>query len=99
MYTSPRASQSSGADPWLDVLGALETLTRKISEPDPFTCIFVGPDGACELSEFIVFSGLKGFGEVFGLELVKMSGELRSCDALTELSFGLFDVKSLLSYK
>jgi hypothetical protein len=78
------------------VLGALETLTRKLSVPDPFICIFVDSDGACDLSEFKVLSGRKDFGEVFG-RLAEMSGELMSSDALAELSLGLLDVKSLLS--
>lgn len=78
------------------MLGALETLTRKVSLLDPFSSIFVESDGACDLSVFKVLSGLKELGEVFG-RLAEMSGELMSSDTLAELSLGLLDVKSLLS--
>ena len=83
MYTSPSASASSAPEPWLELLWALETLTRNPSEPDTFVCMVLVSSKTCDFSESV--EGTSLLGEAIGSKLKGVPGELWLCEVVAEL--------------
>lgn len=81
---------------WLEVLGVLEILIRKIFELDFFVCIFVLLKVICDLLECINLLNRLYLGDKLLWKLIEFLGELRYRVRVIEVLLGLVDIKFLL---